>query len=158
MNELQKSITSKIDKAIALKKKGLSIVFTNGCFDILHPGHIDYLNKTKNLGDFLVVGLNSDESVKRLKGNDRPINDLTFRTTMLESLEMVDLVIPFEEDTPLNLILKLQPNILAKGGDYTVSEIVGADAIKTWGGKTTVIPFLEGYSSSSIIRKIKSLS
>ena len=139
------------------RRLGKKVVFTNGCFDILHPGHIDYLAKAKKMGDLLVVGLNSDESIRRLKGSDRPINVLSDRKIMLESLKSVDLVIPFTTDTPLNLILEIKPDVLVKGGDYTVDGVVGHAEMNAWGGTTEIIPFLDGYSSSIVIERIKSL-
>ena len=133
------------------------IVFTNGCFDILHPGHVDYLSKAKKMADVLIVGLNSDASVTRLKGNDRPVNDLRFRSHMLAALESVDFVVAFEEDTPYDLIDLVRPDILVKGSDYDPSEIVGADIVNENGGTVKTIDFLEGYSSSDIINRIKDL-
>ena len=133
------------------------IVFTNGCFDLLHPGHIDYLQKAKNLGDVLFIGLNSDKSVSLLKGNTRPINPVEDRIIMLEALECVDFIVVFEEETPLKLIEKIKPQILVKGGDYTKETIVGADFVIDIGGRVEIIPFKEGYSSTRLIEKIKTL-
>ena len=130
-----------------------NVVFTNGCFDIIHAGHIDYLSKARNLGDVLVVGLNSDESVRRLKGPQRPINDVDARSKVLASLFFVDYVIVFEEDTPLNLIKSVRPDILVKGGDYTRDMVVGADFVESYGGKVVILPFLKGYSTTSILNK-----
>lgn len=132
-----------------------SIVFTNGCFDILHPGHTDYLQKAKSLGDILVLGLNADESIVRLKGPSRPIQTLKARALVLSALAAVDYIISFEDDTPLHLIETIQPNILVKGGDYTEENIVGATEVKATGGRVEIIPFLPGYSTSSIVEKIK---
>ncbi|MBN2745146.1 MAG: D-glycero-beta-D-manno-heptose 1-phosphate adenylyltransferase [Bacteroidales bacterium] len=132
-----------------------TIVFTNGCFDILHPGHIDYLFKARLLGDKLVIGLNSDDSVSRLKGPTRPINSETFRATMLAAFAFVDAIVIFNEDTPYQLISNLLPDILVKGGDYSKETIVGADVVENNGGKVVVLPFLEGFSTSNIINKIK---
>mgnify|MGYP003864976375 CR=1 FL=1 len=134
-----------------------TIVFTNGCFDILHPGHIDYLSKAKKLGDILIIGLNDDQSVRTLKGNSRPINPLKDRTAMLTALQSVDFVISFAEETPIRLIEKIKPDFLVKGGDYTKENIVGASFVEENGGQVEIIPFLEGYSSSRIIERIKSL-
>ena len=131
------------------------VVFTNGCFDILHIGHVDYLRKARMLGDCLVIGVNSDASVKRLKGNDRPINCLEDRMEILAALEFVDYVIPFEEDTPYNLIKKVMPDVLVKGGDYNIENIVGADIVKQKGGLVTTIAFVDGKSTTGIINKIK---
>ena len=144
-----------LQKIRVLEQKNKTIVFTNGCFDILHAGHVNYLRKAKNKGDILVVGINSDASVRRLKGNDRPINNLSDRCAILEALEFVDFVIPFEEDTPLELIKKVRPQILVKGGDYRVENIVGAEFVKEIGGIVDVIPFVNGKSTTNIIAKIK---
>ena len=131
------------------------IVFTNGCFDILHVGHIRLLNDAKKLGDILVVGINSDFSIKKLKGKDRPINIESDRKIILESLKAVDFVFIFEEDTPLNLIKKIKPNILVKGGDYSESNLVGSDFVKNNGGEVKTLSFHYGYSSSKYINQIK---
>ena len=138
-----------------IKNSGKKVVFTNGCFDILHIGHISYLRKARQLGDVLVVGLNSDESVRRLKGDDRPVNTLVDRAEMLAAMDFVDYVIPFEEDTPENLINKVIPDILVKGGDYTIDSIVGADIVKQNGGIVEILPFVEGHSTTEIIKKIQ---
>lgn len=134
-----------------LKERHKKIVFTNGCFDLLHPGHIDYMQKAKELGDYLVIGLNSDVSVRRLKGNSRPVNNERVRKIMLEALSCVDAVEIFDEDTPYNLIKKIAPDILVKGGDYNIEDIVG----KEFAGKTMTIPFLDGFSTTSLIKRIK---
>ena len=131
------------------------IVFTNGCFDILHCGHATYLAQARQMGDLLVVGLNSDASVRRLKGPDRPVNDEQSRALLLAALEMVDYVVLFEEDTPYNLILKVKPDLLVKGGDYDIDNIVGADFVRQRGGEVRTIPFVQGFSSSSIIDHLK---
>lgn len=131
------------------------IVFTNGCFDIIHLGHIDYLSKAKDLGDILLIGLNTDDSVKRLKGNNRPIKNQRERAVLLASLRFVDGIILFNEDTPYDLIKKIEPDILIKGSDYKKEEIVGADIIKNTGGEIITIDFLEGYSTTSILNKIR---
>lgn len=131
------------------------IVFTNGCFDILHRGHITYLAQARQMGDLLVVGLNSDASVRRLKGPERPVNDEQSRALLLAALEMVDYVVLFEEDTPYNLILKVKPDLLVKGGDYDIDNIVGADFVRQRGGEVRTIPFVQGFSSSSIIDHLK---
>lgn len=131
------------------------IVFTNGCFDILHPGHVYYLNKARSLGDILVIGLNSDNSVKKLnKGKERPIHPQDKRAEVLVSLLCVDYVCIFEEETPLKLIKTIKPDILVKGGDYTIDKIVGADFVLQEGGKVEIIPLLEGYSTTNILNKI----
>ena len=131
------------------------VVFTNGCFDILHAGHVQYLNEAKKLGSTLVVGLNSDESVKRLKGSDRPLNNVNDRKFLLENLKAVDRVEIFEEDTPLNLIKQIKPDILVKGGDYQPDEIVGSSFVKESGGEVICLTFLDGYSTSKVISAIK---
>ncbi len=141
-----------------LRKSGKNIVFTNGCFDLLHPGHLDYLNKAKQLGDVLIVGVNSDESIQRLKGKNRPINNMFFRLEMLSGLACVDYVVAFSEDTPEHLIQQVNPNFLVKGGDYQLHEIVGAKFVQSQKGEVKIIPFLDGFSSTSIISKIQSLT
>lgn len=123
----------------------------------MHPGHISYLDDAKALGDVLVVGLNDDDSIHRLKGDSRPINPLQDRAYMLAALKAVDMVVVFSEDTPLNLIQALEPDVLVKGGDYTVENIVGAQAVQSLGGEVRVIPFLEGYSSSALIERIRAI-
>jgi rfaE bifunctional protein nucleotidyltransferase chain/domain len=130
------------------------LVFTNGCFDILHVGHIRYLAHARSLGDKLVVGINSDASVKRLKGESRPINMESNRMEMLLALKSVDEVVIFEEDTPLNLIQKVKPNILVKGGDWAPDTIVGSDFVLSNGGEVLSLPFHEGNSTTKIIDKI----
>lgn len=134
------------------KKK---IVFTNGCFDILHRGHVYYLSKAAELGDVLVVGLNSDASVTKLKGAGRPVNNQEARAEVLGALAFVDYIIVFDEETPLDLITALQPDLLVKGGDYTPEDIIGYKEVISRGGRVVTIPLLEGYSSTSIIQKSK---
>jgi D-beta-D-heptose 7-phosphate kinase/D-beta-D-heptose 1-phosphate adenosyltransferase len=136
------------------KDDNKSIVFTNGCFDIIHRGHIEYLKQTKELGDYLIVGLNSDKSVERLKGKPRPYQTESDRAEILNSLRFVDIVIIFEEDTPLKLICELKPDILVKGGDYDLNTVVGAKEMHNWGGEVKIIPFLKGYGTSKLIEKI----
>lgn len=152
------SLPEAIEVVEAWKQKGIKTVFTNGCFDLLHLGHLDYLSKSKDLGDKLILGLNSSASVSRLKGPTRPINSTESRAMMLAALEFIDLVVVFEEDTPLNIIASLTPNILVKGGDYTIATIIGASEVEAKGGLVKVIPFLDGYSSTTIVTKIQSLS
>ena len=130
------------------------VVFTNGCFDILHLGHIDYLTKAADLGDRLIVAVNTDSSVSALKGPSRPIIDEETRAMKLASLVFVDAVILFGEETPLKLITEVRPNVLVKGGDYTIDTIVGASEVQDNGGEVVVIPFLEGHSTTSIVNKI----
>jgi D-beta-D-heptose 7-phosphate kinase/D-beta-D-heptose 1-phosphate adenosyltransferase len=132
-----------------------TLCFTNGCFDLLHPGHVKYMEDVRALGDFLVVGLNSDASVARLKGPSRPLQDELARAMILLGLRSVDAVVLFHEDTPYELIKALQPDILAKGGDYTPEAVVGKDVVEARGGRLVLIPFLPGYSSSAIVERIK---
>ena len=136
------------------KDSGDKVVFTNGCFDILHLGHIDYLEKARNLGDRLVVGVNSDASIRRIKGAERPIIDEDARMKVIAALEFVDMVVGFDEDTPFELIGELKPDILTKGNDYTIDNIVGADIVMKNGGSVETIPLVKGYSTSRIIGKI----
>ena len=131
------------------------IVFTNGCFDVLHYGHAQYLLEAKKLGDILVIGLNSDASVRRLKGESRPINGEKERAFMLAAFAFVDYVVVFEKDTPKELIEVVKPNVLVKGGDYQIENIVGADFVMKNGGTVTTIPFVEGFSSTHIIEQLK---
>jgi len=137
-----------------LKRKGKKIVFTNGCFDILHIGHINYLRKAKAKGDILIIGLNSDDSVKKIKGKGRPLTSQNERAEILAALEFVDFVTIFEEETPLNLIKEIKPDVLVKGGDWKKEEVVGSDFVESYGGKTALIPLVEGKSTSLIIEKI----
>lgn len=139
----------------SLRKEGKKIVFTNGCFDLLHLGHISYLKKAKALGDTLIIGLNSDDSVRRLKGNNRPILLQNERAEILDSLKPVDFVVIFEDDTPEKLIRIIKPDFLVKGGDYKIDEIAGATFVRSYGGKVVLVPFIEGKSTSKLIQKIK---
>lgn len=138
-----------------LENKGKKIVFTNGCFDILHRGHVTYLAEAKKLGDLLVIGLNSDASVKRLKGPERPINNEEDRKYVISQLKSVDFVEIFTEDTPLNLILKVKPDVLVKGGDWKIDQIVGGKEVIANGGDVFSLNFVDGYSTTSIIHKIQ---
>lgn len=138
-----------------LKNQGKTIVFTNGCFDLIHFGHIQYLSKAADTGDFLIIGLNSSSSVRALKGPSRPINDEETRIHVIASFEFVRAVVVFEELTPENLIHVIRPDILIKGGDYEEKNIIGSDYVKSYGGKVATIPFVDGYSSSVIEKKIK---
>ena len=138
-----------------IKAERKKIVFTNGCFDLLHVGHIRYLAQAKKLGDFLIIGLNSDSSVKELKGEDRPINSFEDRATLLAAIESVDSVIMFEEQTPENLIKDIVPDILVKGGDYNIEDIVGYQTVMQNGGQVKTLSFYDGYSSTNYINKIK---
>lgn len=133
------------------------IVFTNGCFDILHAGHLDLLSKAARLGDILIVGVNADASVRRLKGEERPVNDEAFRAQLLSHLQMVDSVVVFEEDTPLELIRSINPDILVKGGDYQAEDVVGYEDVSAAGGRVEIIPLVEGLSTSALIDRIRAL-
>ncbi len=135
--------------------KNQKIVFTNGCFDILHRGHIEYLAQAANHGDILLIGLNTDNSVRRIKGNSRPVQDQFARAMVLASLQFVSAVIMFDEDTPYELIKRVQPDILIKGSDYKIKDIVGYDIVTAKGGEVVTIDFVEGYSTTSIIEKLK---
>ena len=139
------------------RKFGKKIAFTNGCFDILHAGHIHSLSQAASFADVLVVGLNSDASTKRLKGDNRPVNNEQNRALLLASLVMVDAVVLFDEDTPFELITKVMPDVLVKGGDYTVDTIVGAKEVMANGGTVEIIPLVEGLSTTSLIQKIERL-
>ncbi len=134
------------------------LVFTNGCFDVLHAGHVSCIAAAKACGTVLIVGVNDDDSVKRLKGSDRPINTLKDRLTVLSALSDVDAVIAFSEDTPLALIKTIMPDVLVKGGDYTIENIVGAAVVRANGGEVVIVPTMEGYSSTNIIEKISNQS
>lgn len=137
-----------------LRSKGEKIVFTNGCFDIIHRGHVEYLNKAKKLGDVLVIGLNSDLSVRLIKGKGRPINNEDDRAEVLAALYFVDYITKFDELTPEDLIRRVMPDVLVKGGDWKAQDIVGSDIVKSYGGKVARIPFVKGYSTSSLVKKI----
>jgi D-glycero-beta-D-manno-heptose 1-phosphate adenylyltransferase len=131
------------------------IAFTNGVFDLLHPGHVDVLLAARREGDALIVGINTDSSVKRLKGPERPIRSLADRAYVLAALAMVDAVVPFEQDTPLELIRLLHPDVIVKGGDYTMETIVGAREVRAWGGRVAIVPLTPGQSTSSIIQRLR---
>jgi len=144
-----------VRKATQLRMTGKKIAFTNGVFDILHQGHIFSLSQAAATGDFLFVGLNADASVKRLKGESRPVNPEASRALLLASLLMVDAVVIFEEDTPLDLIRSIMPDVLVKGGDYTVDQVAGAPDVIANGGQVIINPILEGFSTTSLIEKMK---
>ena len=152
----QKILTQEeaIRRMAQLRLFGKKIVFSNGVFDILHQGHIYSLSQAAKEGDYLIIGLNADASVKRLKGDSRPVNDQESRALVLASLVMVDAVVLFEEDTPLELIKALMPDVLVKGGDYTVEQIAGAKEVIANGGKVIINPILEGFSTTNIISQI----
>jgi len=138
-----------------LRNEGKRIVFTNGCFDIIHAGHVHYLTEAKKLGDVLIVGLNTDASVRRLKGSARPINNEQDRAEVLNALKPVDYVVLFDEDTPLELINQVRPDFLVKGADYQRQNIVGADFVESYGGRVATIEFVEGKSTTNIINRMK---
>lgn len=145
-----------LEKLDALRKAGRRIVFTNGCYDILHPGHVDLLARARALGDVLVLGLNSDASVRRQgKGDDRPVNPYPVRAFVLAHLASVDFVVPFDEDTPAKLIEAVRPDVLVKGGDWPVERIVGRESVQAAGGEVVSLPLIEGYSTTALIEKIR---
>ncbi len=146
-----------LDQVNIWRKEGKKIVFTNGCFDILHIGHIRYLESAAALGDHLIVAVNDDHSTRRLKGETRPINILSSRLYLLASLSCVDAVVPFSEDTPLELIQFLRPDFLVKGGDYKPESIIGAKEVLSWGGRVEVIPYVDGFSTTRLENKILEL-
>jgi rfaE bifunctional protein nucleotidyltransferase chain/domain len=161
-NHIKEKIQAKLVDLSKLKtmvdewqNKGEKVVFTNGVFDLVHTGHITYMTDAASLGNRLIIGLNADSSVKRLKGPDRPVNDEQSRALLLAAFFFIDAVVVFEEDTPLNLITTLLPDVLAKGGDYTVDTIVGAKEVMDNGGEVKVISFVDGFSSTAIIKKIR---
>jgi rfaE bifunctional protein nucleotidyltransferase chain/domain len=137
------------------QQSGKKVVFTNGCFDLIHLGHVDYLEKARHLGDKLVLGLNTDDSVSRFKGPQRPLQDQNSRARVLAAMQFIDLVVFFDEDTPFLLISELVPDILVKGSDYLTENIVGADVVKKAGGAVKTIDFVPGYSTTRIVEKIK---
>ena len=145
-----------IEQVSAWRSEDSSIVFTNGCFDILHPGHIYCLQQAKAMGDYLVVGLNSDDSVRRLKGEARPYHDQDQRAMQLMALSCVDVVVLFSEDTPKEVIYSLKPDILVKGGDYTEKEVVGGDYVRSLGGRVEIIDLLQGHSTTKILNFVHS--
>jgi D-beta-D-heptose 7-phosphate kinase/D-beta-D-heptose 1-phosphate adenosyltransferase len=148
-------VMSLADAAVWRRGARGKVVFTNGVFDLLHPGHIDVLLGARRQGDLLVVGLNSDSSVKRLKGPERPVRTESERAYVLAALAMVDIVVIFAEDTPLETVTALRPDVLVKGGDYTEATIVGAREVRGWGGEVVVIPLTPGQSTTSIIKKLR---
>lgn len=157
MDKIALNISQLEDRIKGWKEEGCSIVFTNGVFDLLHRGHLTYLREAATLGDRLIIGINTDASVKRLKGEKRPVNCLEDRMYMLSCLSCVDMVVPFEEDTPLDLIKHVRPDILVKGGDYKIKNIVGFDYVRSYNGSVKVLSLIDGYSSTLLIEKIKSL-
>ena len=159
MKSLKQKVYSHHTKALDMiqqwKKEGKKIVFTNGCFDIIHVGHVLYLESARSLGDILIVGINSDISVRKLNGLSRPINDELSRSYVLASLASVDAAIIFEEDDPLNVIKSICPDVLVKGGDWKPDQIIGGDFVTSQGGEVHSLPFVDGYSTTSIENKIK---
>lgn len=156
--DFERKICTRTDFAARAAALPRPLVFTNGCFDVLHRGHVTYLAQARALGASLIVGVNSDASVKRQgKGDDRPINMQDDRLAVLAALESVSLVVPFDEDTPLNLILDCSPDVLVKGGDWTPDRIVGSAEVQNWGGSVHSIPFLHERSTTALLRKIRSL-
>ncbi|MBL6967799.1 MAG: D-glycero-beta-D-manno-heptose 1-phosphate adenylyltransferase [Desulfobacteraceae bacterium] len=153
-----KTLEAARDECDRIKRSGKRVVFTNGCFDILHPGHTRYLSSARGLGDFFVVAVNSDHSVRIIKGSKRPILAEQARAELIAALECVDLVLIFDEDNPLRVIQNLLPDILVKGGDWSEDEIIGADVVKAAGGRVMRIPFVKGFSTTDIIRRVVDLS
>ena len=150
------NLESLLTRVAVWKNNGEKIVFTNGCFDLLHAGHVTYLEAAKHAGDRLILGLNTDRSVSALKGPNRPVIHEMDRARVLAALESVDAVILFDEDTPLNLIQAIQPEVLAKGSDYTEDQVVGGKEVKAWGGKVALIDLVQGRSTSNIVKKLAS--
>jgi len=138
-----------------LKAKKKTVVFTNGCFDVLHVGHIEYLSKAKSLGDILIIGLNSDKSVRKLKGEKRPVVSQKNRAKVLSALSVVDFVVIFNDLTPIDLIKTIKPDVLVKGGDWKIKDIVGADFVKSRGGKVKSLRYIKGFSTKNLIKKIQ---
>lgn len=143
------------EQVLIWKAEGKKIVFTNGCFDLIHPGHIDYLTRASGLGDKLIIAVNTDRSVQKLKGPDRPIQDQDARSFILAAMEFTAAVVLFDEDTPFEIIRQLKPDILVKGADYAIDQVVGADFVFQSGGSVVLLPYLKGYSTSAIEQKIR---
>lgn len=144
----------KLLESLEEERKDKKVVFTNGCFDIIHAGHVDYLRKAKALGDLLVVGMNSDSSVRRIKGEKRPILSQELRMAVLDSLKPVDYVVIFEEDTPIKLIEAIKPDILVKGGDWKIEDIVGREFVESYGGRVVTIPFEYDISTTKVVERV----
>lgn len=158
MNKFVRNIGELKEKLLKEKKKGKKVVFTNGCFDLIHKGHIILLQKAKDEGDLLVVAINSDDSIRRIKGKNRPIFPEGERAEILAAFQTVDFVTIFNEETPHKIISELKPDILVKGGDWTVETVIGRDIVKASGGRVVIIPQVEGYSTSEIIGRIKKVN
>ena len=150
----QYNLDALLAQVAAWKAEGQRLVFTNGCFDILHPGHIDYLSKAATLGDRLIIGLNSDASVKRLKGDSRPLQNEQARMVVLAALAFTDAIVIFNEDTPYELLSQIKPHILVKGADYKISEVIGADVVTAGGGSVVLLPYLPGNSTTGILARV----
>ena len=148
------SLEAVFEQTFRLQQSGKRIVFTNGCFDILHPGHIDLLRRARQLGDVLVVAINTDDSVARTKGSKRPIVPEQERAELLAGLEMVDFICAFDEDTPLQAILKIHPDVLVKGADWGIGAIVGRTEVESWGGKVVALSIVEGQSTTGIVERV----
>lgn len=157
MSDKIKPIEELVQDLGAAKQKKLKVVFTNGCFDILHPGHVRYLRDAKRFGDLLVVGMNSDASVNRIKGRGRPVFGQEDRASVLAAMECVDYISFFNEPTPLEIIRKVRPDVLVKGSDYSKEDIVGCDFVQGYGGEVATVQYHEGYSTTEIIEKIKNI-
>lgn len=157
MNNKLKTLDEIVNVVRELKGQNKKIVFTNGCFDILHAGHVQYLQEARDLGDILIVGLNSDSSVNRLKGDNRPINNEQDRVIVLSALTSVSYVLIFQEDTPYNIIKKIKPDMLVKGGDWKTEDIVGSDIVGAYKGEVKNLSFIDGKSSTDIINKLKEI-
>ena len=149
------SLPKLLDQIASWRSQGQKIVFTNGCFDLLHLGHVDYLEKARQFGDKLVLGLNTDASISRIKGPSRPLQDEMARARIMASLLFIDAVVLFNEDTPLELIRAIQPDILVKGDDYAIEDIVGHDIVLTRGGEVKTVSLVKGYSTTNIVNKIE---
>lgn len=158
MNPKLHSFSSVLKLTSRLRRQKKKIVFTNGCFDILHAGHVDYLQAARKAGDYLIVGLNSDRSIRAIKGPTRPINHEADRIKVLTALECVDAVVIFHEETPLNLIRVVQPDVLVKGADWKIKDIAGARDVMGWGGRVKLVRLLPGRSTTSTLKKLKALS
>jgi D-beta-D-heptose 7-phosphate kinase/D-beta-D-heptose 1-phosphate adenosyltransferase len=157
MRSARSKIKSPAQLAALLSRARKKVVFTNGCFDLLHRGHVNYLERAKKLGSCLVVALNTDESVRRLKGRGRPVSPLSDRLEVMASLESVDYVTWFSDDTPLQLIRRLKPDVLVKGGDYQPNSIVGAPEVRSWGGRVRTLPFVRGRSTTRVLARVSKL-
>ncbi len=155
--EKVKNFTQIAEIVNELKRKGKKVVFTNGCFDILHSGHIKLLKKAKELGDVLILGINKDKSIKKLKGKGRPIMNEKQRIEIISAIEFVDYVVPFGQPTPEKLIKRIKPDIIVKGGDYKKNEVIGKDIVEKYGGKVYIFPLVKNISTTKIIKKIKKM-